>query len=215
MLEIGCGEGETLHELKERFGIRGSGVDKSAESVKRGKTRYPDADIREGDADFLEFPIRTFDGVLLECTLSVAAMQTEVIHEAYCVLKDGGKLIISDLFAKASEREEGTSEAGQGSAEDVNGSLCDGGAGGLIDREKLIALCEEIGFTELLWEDRTEDLKTFVAEKLMEHGSMEAYFASVVPEGAPTETFCKASGSGKKQGYFLLIMEKPKARVKS
>jgi ubiquinone/menaquinone biosynthesis C-methylase UbiE len=208
ILDIGCGEGETMEMLKERFNIRCSGIDKSAELVNRGKTRYPDMDIREGEADFLEFPIRSFDGVLLECVLSVADMQTEVIHESYCVLKDGGKLIISDLFVKGvrPRRREGQDDG-------ACGSLCDAEVRGAIDPEKLVRVCEEIGFREMLWEDRSNDLNAFVAETIMQYGSMEEYFSSVVPEGMPAETFCGASETDKKIGYFLLIMEKPKKSV--
>jgi SAM-dependent methyltransferase len=213
ILDIGCGEGETMNELQERFGLRCTGIDKSAESVKKGKERYKDMDIAEGEADFLEFPIYSFDGVLLECVLSVTEMQTEVIHEAYCVLKNGGKLIVSDLCARASAKVDRPAASAANPDRDAKGSLCDGTNGGAIDPEKLIALCEEIGFTTLLYEDRTTDLDTFVIEKVMEHGSMEQYFASVVPEELLKETFCKASTKGGKLGYFLLIMEKPKKRT--
>jgi ubiquinone/menaquinone biosynthesis C-methylase UbiE len=208
ILDIGCGEGETMAMLKERFNIQCSGIDKSAELVRRGRARCPGMDIREGEADFLEFPVRSFDGVLLECVLSVAEMQTEVIHEAYCVLTDGGKLIISDLFVRDTR-----SRISEGQDAGVRGSLCDTQAGGAIDPEKLARVCGEIGFRELLWEDRSEDLDVFVAETIMEYGSMEQYFSSVVPAGALKETFCRASETDKKPGYFLSIMEKPKKTV--
>jgi SAM-dependent methyltransferase len=211
VLDIGCGEGETMEMLNQRFHIRCSGIDKSAELVERGKARYPDMDIREGAADFLEFPIRSFDGVLLECVLSVAEFQTEAIHEAYCVLKDGGKLIISDLFVKGVRPR----KIAERRADDVRGSLRDREDCGAIDIEKLANVCGAIGFQELLREDRSEDLKVFVAEKIMEHGSMEQYFASVVSGGMPAETFCRASETNKKLGYFLLIMEKPKRGIRN
>jgi SAM-dependent methyltransferase len=213
ILDVGCGEGETLNEIRRRFDMRCVGIDKSAEAIKRGKERFFDIDIREGEADFLEFPIYSFEGVILECVLSVTEMQTEVIHEAYCVLKNGGKLIISDLFERGSSEIEGRSEHVKKDARNRNHSLESGSGTGMLDLAQLIALCEEIGFTTILCEDRSEDLDIFVIEKIMEYGSMDQYFASVIPKDVPKEAFCRALAGDAKPGYFLLIMEKPKSQT--
>ncbi|MDR2156634.1 MAG: methyltransferase domain-containing protein [Clostridiales Family XIII bacterium] len=210
MLEIGCGEGETLRELKARFGVRGIGIDRSAALIESGRARYPDADIREGDADVLEFPPHSFDGVLIECVLSAASMQPEVLREVHCVLKNGGKLIISDLCARESAQKQPTA-ARANVAENggmARGSFENGSGGGLVDPQKLLNVCEALGFVEILWEDRTKDLDAFVIEKIMEHGSLERYYASITAAGVPKEAFCKASPKAGPLGYFLLILEK-------
>jgi ubiquinone/menaquinone biosynthesis C-methylase UbiE len=213
ILDVGCGAGETLHEIKERFNMHCVGIDKSDEAVKRGKEQYPDIDIRKGEADFIEFPSYSFEGVILECILSVTEMRAEVIHEAYCVLKNGGKLIVSDLFERGSSQIEGRPEHMKGDAKNKNNSPGNGPDAGMINPAQLIALCEEIGFTKILWEDRSEDLDTFVIEKIMEYGSMDQYFASVIPKDVPKEAFCRTLAEDAKPGYFLLIMEKPKSQM--
>jgi SAM-dependent methyltransferase len=97
LLDVGCGEGETLTFLRESFEIEGLGIDRSAELIRRGQARDASLDIREGEADFLDFESRSFDAVLMECVLSLVEMRTEALHEAWCILKPGGKLIITDL----------------------------------------------------------------------------------------------------------------------
>ena len=56
--------------------------------IEEGSKANPDLDIRLGDGEFLDdFSSKTFDGVFMECVLSVINMPDEALHEAYCVLK--------------------------------------------------------------------------------------------------------------------------------
>jgi ubiquinone/menaquinone biosynthesis C-methylase UbiE len=203
VLDIGCGEGETLEYLQDNFGVRCIGIDKSVTQIQKGKGRNPQLDLREGAADFLEFSSLTFNAVIMECILSVTEMKTEVIHEAYCVLKAGGKLIIADLCKRdeAAARSEGTERESSIATENDDGTVNVG---------KLINACNELGFKQLLWEDKSKDLDVFMIEKIMAYGSMEKYFDTIIPDGETKDSFCRASAGAGKLGYFLLIMEKPK-----
>ena len=181
VLDVGCGDGTTLSFLKEEFEINPVGIDKSEKLIEQGKEKFKDIDLQVGEADYLEFSSFSFDAVIMECTLSVIEMQTEAIHEAYCLLRPGGKLIITDLF--------GTEE-------------------GTLNKESIIEDCEEIGFSVFQTQDRTDDLVTFTAEKILEHGSLKEYFESITPEGDDTNFFCKAAYDSKNIKYLLLILEK-------
>ena len=184
VLDVGCGDGSTLSFLKKEFDINAVGIDKSSALIEQGKQKYKDIDLQVGEADFVEFSSLTFDAVIMECILSVIEMKTEAIHEAYCLLRPEGKLIITDLF---------------------------GNDDGMLNEKNIIEECEEIGFSVLETEDRTDDLVTFTAEKIMEYGSLEEYFEAIIPEGEDKGSFCKAAGNSKNVKYLLLILEKKKS----
>ena len=60
--------------------------------------------------------------------------------------------------------------------------------------EQLLQGIEEMGFVEILFQDKTEELVTYGAEILMEKGSLDGY----IDEKA----------KNKKTGYFLMVLEK-------
>lgn len=219
ILDIGCGEGDTAAFLTNEMGMKVTGIDQSREIIKKANEKYPDLDLKFGEADFLEFPSFEFDVVIMECVFSVAYLKTEVLHEIYCVLKKGGKLIITDMFNKNPDPEKVKKAMDEvqtalktpkveGSCEEHTippEFMLDG----VFIKEELIKGAEETEFIFKLWDDKSELLASFVAEKIMEYGSMDKYFEAVVPSGETIDNFCKASEGDKNIGYFLLIMEKP------
>lgn len=106
VLDIGCGQGETVEYLEKEYGYKVCGIDLSNDLIKQGLDRNPNLNIQYGDGEFLDgFLSYSFDGVMMECVLSLIGLPDEAIHEAYCVLKKGGKLFISDLYLKDPEPE--------------------------------------------------------------------------------------------------------------
>lgn len=86
ILDTGCGSGATVAFLRAA-GYDAAGVDLS-----------PGDGCVTGDAGLLPFADGSFDGVLFECALS--KMPLSVLHESRRVLKNGGMLGISDLYAR-------------------------------------------------------------------------------------------------------------------
>lgn len=221
-LDIGCGEGDTAALLKEQYGFDVTGIDLSYKLIDKGKARHAGLDLRRMEAEYLDFETRTFDAVLMECSLSVCRLHEDAVFEAYCVLKPGGKLIISDLYVRdpdpaavAKMLEEAHKKASQPRVENECGEnekpsfvMMDGAF--VVD--ELAGMAEEIGFEIEYFENASDVLADFAAQAVMGHGSLEAYFKSVVPEGEDPAVYCACSAFGleaKKLGYFIMILKKP------
>ena len=219
ILDIGCGEGDTANYLTKELGMDVVGIDQSKEIIEKANRKYPDLKLQFGEADFLEFPSFEFDAVLMECVLSVAYLKTEVLHEIYCVLKKGGKLIITDLYHKNPDPDK-VKKAMDEVETALKTPKVEGECGdkkippefmleGAFIKEELIKGGEQTEFITEIWEDKSDALDSFVAETIMEYGSLEKYFEKVVPPTETKDCFCQAAENSKDLGYFLLIMKKP------
>jgi SAM-dependent methyltransferase len=103
LLEIGLGEGSDS-ELLIRQRARWSGVDLTAESVERVRTRLvlrnlPYEDLRQGSVLELPFPDNSFDMVFSHGVLHHVPDIREAQAEIHRVLRPGGELVIM-LYAR-------------------------------------------------------------------------------------------------------------------
>ena len=224
VLDAGCGEGDTVALLCEQFGFTATGADQSSKMIDKGKARREGLDIRKMEAEFLEFESNHFDAVFMECSLSVFRLQEDAVFEAYCVLKPGGKLIISDLYLKnpdpsavatmlAEARKKASHpkhEGACGENERPSTIMLDGA----IVVGELATMAEELGFVIEHFSDESEALAGFAAQAIMGHGSLEEYFKAVVPEGEDPSSYCPCGAFETKDlGYFLMILAKPEQKI--
>lgn len=207
VLDIGCGDGTAAEYLQDQYGYKVTGIDMNLAKINEGKARNKNLDLRMGDGEFLDdFSSYSFDCVMMECSLSLINLPDEALHEAYCVLKKGGKLFVSDLYiknpdpnqvkavkieadrqAKIPHKEE---DCGQGKMRFVDFRL-----EGAFIKEPLIQYMEEVGYRITAFEDRSADLDTYVAETILQEGSLDN---------------CITCAKGKRGiGYFMLVAEKP------
>ena len=100
LLDVGCGVGATVAYLGRRHGFRAVGVDASADLVREGREINNDADLVLAGAQQLPFPDREFAGVFCECMLSIVSDPGLVLSEIHRVLKPGGRLVLTDLYAR-------------------------------------------------------------------------------------------------------------------
>jgi len=224
ILDMGCGEGDTAALLARDFGFKMTGVDASCKMIERGKKKHPGLDLRNMEAEHLEFESCIFDAVFMECSLSVMRIQEDAAFEACCVLKPGGKLIITDLYlpdpdhaavaamlAAAKEKRERPRIKGD-CGENTRPSVVM--LDGVFIVDELAAMMEDIGFELEYFENVSYTLTEFAAHAIMEHGSLAEYFKSAIPEGDDPAAYyaCTAFGDGKdrqkKPGYFLMILRK-------
>ena len=227
VLDAGCGEGDTAAMLAEEFGFEVTGIDLSSKLIDKGKSRYKGLDLRQMEAEFLDFESHSFDAVLMECSMSVFRLQEDAAFEAYCVLKNGGKLIITDLYRKNPDPGEVVKmkieareiasrpkiEGACGENERPSAVMLNGAF--VID--ELAGMLEEIGFEIEYFEDQSAVIAGFAAQAVMGHGSLTEYFKAVVPEGEDCSAYCACSAfwgdaegkPPKDLGYFLMILRKP------
>ena len=213
ILDIGCGEGDAVNHLNE-MGMKAEGIDINLESIRIAQDRYPGINVKFADGGFLDdYMSFTFDGILFECSLSMVNQPDEALHEAYCVMKKGGRLIITDLYeidpdpkkVKAVEIE----AARQARIPRQEGD-CDEGTvmrfvnfryEGAFYKEALIKMIEEeIGYRVIAFEDHTPELQEYVAQTIMDEGTLD---------GLCTNLKWEIDGKKRKIGYFILVAQKP------
>ena len=181
VLDIGCGLGDSLEHLRRSLGIVPRGVDISPETVALAGRDY----ITLGDAHELPFPDGCFDGVLLECVLSLLEEPEGALRQAARVLRPGGALAISAL------------SAGDGAA------LRDRGR---IDFDRLSRLLRERGFTLTALEDHSAALRQLVAQAIFRYGSLEEYARQARSRLRSGVLDCSVPPRG--TGYMLLTARK-------
>lgn len=209
VLDIGCGDGDTVVHLTEEWGMKAEGIDISLARINEAKEKHPGINVKFGDGEFLDsYPSFSFDAVMMECTLSLINLPDEALHEAYCVLKKGGRLMISDLYYKNPDPKQMKAAAieaerqsrmphKEGDCEEHNERLVDFRYEGAFYEKPLIRQLEEIGYRIRVFEDRSDDLNAFVAQYVMDGGKLEDLMGGRKPKAA------------KKLGYFLLVADKP------
>jgi len=219
-LDVGCGEGDTVAMLADTFEFDATGVDASSKIIDKGRARHQGLDLRRMEAEFLDFESKIFDAVFMECGLSVFRLQDDAAFEAYCVLKPGGTLIISDLFVKNPDPE-AVSKMIKEADEKASRPKREGACGdnekpsyvmldGAFVVDELIGMLEETGFVLEHFSDESGSLAGFAAQAIMGHGSLEEYFKAVVPEGEDPSAYCPcAAFKAKNLGYFLMVLKKP------
>jgi len=94
VLDVACGTGVLAREVVSRTGPSGyvAGVDPDPGMLAVARTLAPSVDWREGDAESLPFPHRSFDAVVSQFGLMFFADRHRAIREMLRVLAPGGRL---------------------------------------------------------------------------------------------------------------------------
>jgi SAM-dependent methyltransferase len=98
VLEIGCGQGGNLVELRRLAPIQGCGIEPSALAVEQSRV-HPGIDVRCGTSDALPWPDGHFDLAWFGFCLYLVdrPLLFRSVAEADRVLRDGGLLAIVDF----------------------------------------------------------------------------------------------------------------------
>lgn len=196
ILDVGCGTGVTLHRLSRVHKMSAIGLDAASVLLSQNRKRNPDFLLVRADAADLPFPDKHADGLLAECSLSVMNKPDIVLDEFRRVLKNGGKLILSDVYA-------------------TNPDCIDQLAGmpehccmrGAVSRKQLMERLTTRSFRVDLWEDHSDRLTEFAVQLVFSYGSMNQFWLRTGSESVDLDTIQRAVSLAR-PGYYLLIAEK-------
>jgi|CZCB01.1.fsa_nt_gi ubiquinone/menaquinone biosynthesis C-methylase UbiE len=181
LLDVGCGLGATVRHVAEKYGLDAYGIEKDQEVLEQAKAFPQSHRLQIGDAVHMPFGDEELDGIIFECSLSKMKSPGEVLGEAYRILKPGGYLIVSDIYARGEPAQ-----------------LC-GLLGRVASRENLCSELESSHFSVELFEDYSELLRATWGQMVFEYGLNALY------ENLKTDC-CKMRRV--KCGYCLIIAKK-------
>jgi len=186
ILDLGCGNGAGTHMLRQR-GCRPIALDIALTRLRHARAE-PGFDAVAGDARHLPFADASIDGILAECSLSLAGYTSSALAECHRVLRPGGKLALTDVFARL---------------EDAERVPLPGCLAGLAPRQQILGALAANGFTVLRWEDHSDVLKSFLAQLIFSGRGSDALWTGGGSAYAAALRACRP-------GYFLLVAEKQK-----
>jgi ubiquinone/menaquinone biosynthesis C-methylase UbiE len=193
VLDVGCGTGVTVEYLLYERVIQAVGIDLSSILVTQGKSRDVVLPLLVGDAGVLPFSDGSFDGVLLECTLSLVRDRERVLKECHRVLRMSGRLIVTDLYARNPEA--------IGVLRRLSLQSCLEGA---LNKDEFIDQCSVVGFALDCFEDHSEMLRDFATQIVWTYGSLDRFWTETGASSSNPEWIRYAIREAR-PGYFLYV----------
>jgi SAM-dependent methyltransferase len=195
VLDVGCGTGITVDHARRLHALEAIGIDASRAVLRRGLRHRPGAVLMCAAATDLPLRSATADAVVMECSLSAMPAKERVLAECSRVLVRGGRLLLTDLYAR------NPLPAG---ARDSVGACC----AGILTRDELERALEGAGLAVDLWEDHSRSLTELLGSVVLRHGSLAPFWGrqGIEPEALPRarETLRQV-----RPGYCLVLATKP------
>jgi SAM-dependent methyltransferase len=182
VLDLGCGQGAGTRLLR-RWGCEVVGLDVSTASLAEAAARMPGTLLVAAGARRLPFADASLDGILAECALSLVGGRDDALAECHRVLRPGGRLAITDVYA----REPGVPETPL--------PTC---LGSLATHAQIDAELRTAGFRVERWEDHSGVLKIFMARLIFASESPDALWAG-------DSAAMNAALRQQRPGYYLSI----------
>ena len=156
LLDLACGRGARLCAIAQHWPeLRLFGVDSDDENINAAKAAVPAAEFFCADARQLPFEDGAFDLILCECAFSLFEHPADCIAEIDRVLRSGGALVLTDLYAKR-----------DGSVREV--VVQNNTVKNIYGREVLEAFFAMAGFETEFFADRSADLTQMLGQMMMD-----------------------------------------------
>jgi arsenite methyltransferase len=156
VLDLGSGAGFDCF-LASRLAKKVIGVDMTPEMIKKAgenakKYNYDNVEFKLGEIENLPIEDDSIDVVISNCVINLSADKSAVFKEAFRVLKNGGKMYVSDIVLLGNLTNEQRN----------NPELLAGCVAGAIKKEDYIKTSEKAGFlVKILGEDREISKKQY------------------------------------------------------
>lgn len=184
ILDIGCGNGESLALIREEFACLVAGLEPDAQRLRCARAANPGVEISPAKAEAIPFADHSFDIVLGECTASLFDQPEQAFAEISRVLTAHGCLVLTDVYAKNAG-----SARGKGLIRH------------LYTREEFAAFLQAAGLMVRHGEDCGDMLKTMLGQLILDFGATEAYRRIGLEPCALKSAHA---------GYILIVAEKEK-----
>lgn len=176
VVDLGSGGGFDCFLASRQVGDHGKviGVDMTLEMVSKARVNaekggFHNAEFRLGEIEHLPIANNTVDVIISNCVINLSPNKSQVFHEAYRVLKAGGRLAISDIVT--------TAELPQHIKNDI-GDLYSGCISGASSIEEVKIMLEQSGFTNISVMPKDES-KSFI-KQWVDGVNIEDYIVSAV-----------------------------------
>lgn len=165
VVDLGAGGGFDCFLAAHEVGHTGHviGVDMTPDMLSKARANtvkglFENVEFRLGEIEYLPIANETADVIISNCVINLSPNKPQVFKDAFRVLKDGGRLAISDVVATIELPDEMRNDAGL-----IAG--CMGNASLIEDLEKMIA---EAGFEQIKIEPKDES-KEFIKDWAPDH----------------------------------------------
>lgn len=193
VLDAGCGPGRTAAYLQTQAGCRVIGVDRETKLLPDCSGSGPDLLFACGDICALPLPSACVDAVFCECVLTLLAQASLALGEFYRILRPGGMLYCSDMYAR---------NIGDFQASDRFGTCLTT----LMPLDGLRRQLQDQGFTVLVKRDQTRLLTETAGRLVFEYGSTQLFWQAVL--GPAAGSGCASRVQALRPGYALFIAQK-------
>ena len=160
-LDLGSGRGNDVIRMAEEAGENGFayGIDLSDGMVKKARTNLDkfgvtNAEIIQSEMESLPLNDNSVDVTISNCTINHSSNKEAVWSEVFRVLKQGGRFVVSDIYATAPIADEYRNDP-QAVAE------CWAGA---VTRVEYLTMLEDTGFTNIKILEESEPYAKGMAE---------------------------------------------------